>query len=402
MHSKQNDPLELVQVSEPKAGKFKRSPGKFALAIVAVVVLIVTGVAAGLIPRFRQQVEVGAETAELSIPTVAVVSPKPGQAGTALALSAEIKPWVEAPIYARASGYLKRRLVDIGSHVEEGQLLAEIDTPELNQELERARAQLAQAEASLGLAKITVARWAGLLKTASVSEQEAAEKQADLKLKTALADTARAEVRRLEKLQSFSRVTAPFAGTVTVRNVDSGDLIVAAGTKEIFHLVQTRKLRVFVQVPQAMTRSIETGQTAEMTLAELPGRTFSARVIRTAGVIAADSRTLLVELEVDNAKGEILAGGYAQVRFLDARMPAVLTLPSNTMLFRTEGPQIGVVQPDGKVELRSVKLGRDFGQTMEILEGVSSRDRVIVNPSESLVNGAMVNIAEPPRTEKKQ
>lgn len=402
MHSKQNDPLELVQVPKPKAGKFKRSPGKFALAIVAIVALIVTGVATGLIPRFRQQVEVGAETVELSIPTVAVVSPKPGQAGTSLALSAEIKPWVEAPIYARASGYLKRRLVDIGSHVEEGQLLAEIDTPELNQELERARAQLAQAEASLGLAKITAARWAGLLKTASVSEQEAAEKQADFKLKTALADSARAEVRRLEKLQSFSRVTAPFAGTITLRNVDSGDLIVAAGSKEIFHLVQTQKLRVFVQVPQAMARSIGSGQSAEVILPEAPGRTFPARVIRTAGVIAADSRTLLVELEVDNAGGEILAGSYAQVRFSEAKREATLTLPSNTLLFRAEGPQVGVVLPDGKVELRSVKLGRDFGQTTEVLAGVGSQDRVIVKPSDSLASGILVNVAATSQTENKQ
>ncbi|MDY0040459.1 MAG: efflux RND transporter periplasmic adaptor subunit [Desulforhabdus sp.] len=402
MHSKQNDPLELVQVPEPKAGKFNRLPGKFALTIVAIVALIVTGVAAGLIPRFRQQVEVGAETVELSIPTVAVVSPKPGQAGTALALSAEIKPWVEAPIYARASGYLKRRLVDIGSHVEEGQLLAEIDTPELNQELERARAQLAQAEASLGLAKITAGRWTELLKTASVSEQEAAEKQADFKLKTALADSARAEVRRLEKLQSFSRVTAPFAGRITLRNVDSGDLIVAAGSKEIFHLVQTQKLRVFVQVPQAMARSIGSGQSAEVILPEAPGRTFPARVIRTAGVIAADSRTLLVELEVDNAGGEILAGSYAQVRFSEAKREATLTLPSNTLLFRAEGPQVGVVLPDGKIELRSVKLGRDFGQTTEVLAGVGSQDRVIVKPSDSLANGILVNVAATSQTENKQ
>jgi RND family efflux transporter MFP subunit len=359
-------------------------------------------VIAGLIPRWRQHTELGAETLELSIPTVSVVSPKPGQPATGQALPAEVKPWAEAPIYARANGYLKRRLVDIGVQVEAGQLLAEIDTPELNQELERARAQQAQAEASLGLAKITAARWASLLKTASVSEQENAEKQADFKLKMATADSARAEVRRLEKLQSFARVTAPFAGTITVRNIDSGDLIVAAGGKELLHLAQTQKLRVYVQVPQGMARSIGSGQSAEMTLAELPGRTFTAKVIRTAGVIAADSRTLLVELEVDNSKGEILAGGYAQVRFTEAKMEAVLTLPANTVLFRPEGPQVCVVQPDGKVELRSVKLGRDFGQAFETLVGVSAKDRVIINPPESLVNGATVNIIETSQTEKKQ
>jgi RND family efflux transporter MFP subunit len=397
MNSKQVHPVEDP---EPTAA-LPRSPVKFSLALVAVLALIIIGVVAGLLPRLRQQAEVNAETAGLSIPTVTVVSPKPGQPATGLALPAEIKAWVEAPIYARASGYLKRRLVDIGTHVEAGELLAEIDTPELKQELERARAQLAQAEASLGLAKITATRWAGLLKTASVSEQEAAEKQADLKLKTALADTARAEVRRLERLQSFSRVVAPFAGTVTVRNVDSGDLIVAAGSKEIFHLAQTQRLRVFVQVPQAMARSIAIGQSAEMTIPELPGRALTAKVIRTAGVIASDSRTLLVELEADNSQGEILAGGYAQVRYTEAKMDAALTLPSNTLLFGAEGPRIGVVQPDGKVELRGVKLGRDFGQAIEMVAGVSPKDRVIVNPAESLASGTTVAIFEPTQAEKK-
>jgi len=367
-----------------------------------VVVLIVMGVIAGLVPRWRQNTELGAETRELSVPTVTVVSPKPGQSGSGMPLPAEIKPWVEAPIYARANGYLKRRLVDIGSPVEAGQLLAEIDTPELNQELERARGQLAQAEAALGLSKITAARWAGLLKTASVSEQENAEKQADLKLKTATAESARAEVRRLEKLQAFARVVAPFSGTVTVRNIDTGDLIGAAGSKELFHMAQTNKLRVYVQVPQAMARSITSGQAADMSVPEIPGRMFLARVIRTAGVISADSRTLLVELEVDNAKGEILAGGYAQVRFTEAKMAPTLTIPANTLLFRAEGPQVGVVQPDGKVEMQGVKLGRDLGQAIEVLSGVAPEDHVIVNPAESLVSGAMVIIAEPAKTEKSQ
>lgn len=401
MHSKRNDPIEFMQISETKV-ELPRSLVKFSLAAAVVVVLIIIGVIAGLIPRWRQYAELGAETRELSVPTVTVVSPKPGQSGLGLPLPAEIKPWVEAPIYARANGYLKRRLVDIGTQVEAGQLLAEIDTPELNQELERARAQLAQAEAALGLSKITTARWAGLLKTASVSEQEDAEKQADLKLKTAIAESARAEVRRLEKLQSFTRLTAPFAGTITVRNIDSGDLIVAGGGKELFHLAQTQKLRVFVQVPQAMAQSIRSSQSAEMSLPELPGRTFPARVIRTAGVIAADSRTLLVELEVDNPKGEILAGSYAQVRFTEAKMEAALTLPANTIMFRTEGPQVGVVREEGKVELRIVKLGRDFGQMIEILTGVDAKDRVIVNPSESLVSGCTVAVSETAKTEKGQ
>jgi len=401
MNFKQDDRMKSAKSQEP-AMEASRSPVKFSLAAAVVVALIVIGVITGIITRSRQQTELGAETIELSIPNVNVVTPKPGESASGLPLPAEIKPWVETPIYARANGYLKRRLVDIGAHVEAGQLLAEIDTPELNQELERARAQLAQAEAALGLSKITATRWAGLLKTASVSEQESAEKQADFKLKTATAEAARAEVRRLEKLQSFSRVTAPFSGTITARNIDSGDLIVAGGGKELFHLAQTQKLRVFVQVPQAMARSIRSGQIAEMTVPELPGRSFPAKVIRTAGVIATDSRTLLVELEVDNSKEEIIAGSYAQMRFTEAKMEAALTLPANAVLFRAEGPQIGIVQQDGKVELRTVKLGRDFGQTIEILVGVGPTDRAILNPPESLATGAMVSIVESTKTGKGQ
>lgn len=401
MNSKQ-DHSTAAQTNRKSKAVLRRSSVRSLLALAVAALLIVTGGIAGLLPWPRQPMELGAETRLPSVPTVTVVSPKPGQSTSNLPLSAEIKPVVEAPIYARANGYLKLRLVDIGTHVKAGQLLAEIDTPELDQELERARAQLGQAEASLGLAKLTAERWAGLLQTASVSEQENAEKQADFKLKTATTESARAEVRRLERIKSFTRITAPFAGTITVRNIDAGDLIVAGAGKELFHLAQTRKLRVFVQVPQAMVRSIRPGQTAEITIPELPGRAFKPRVIRTAGVMSSDSRTLLVELELDNPKGEILAGGYAQVSFTEAKMEAALTLPANTVLFRPGGPQVGIVRPDGKAELRTVKLGRDFGQTIEILTGVNPKDRVIVNPGDSLATGATVAVAQSAKKEKSQ
>lgn len=400
MNSNQDNHVESTK--ENSSTHIRRSPVKFFLATAVIALLMITGVIAGLIPRFRQHTELNAETRQLSVPTVAVVSPKPGQSGAGLPLPAEVKAYLEAPIYARANGYLKRRLVDIGSHVKAGQLLAEIDAPELNQELERARGQLAQTEAALGLSRITAERWAGLLKTASVSEQENAEKQADFKLKTASAESARAEVRRLEKLDSFTRITAPFAGTITARSVDTGDLIVSGTGKELFHLAQTARLRVFVQVPQGMARGIRSGQTAEMTIPELANRTFKPRVVRTAGAMASDSRTLLVELELENPKGEIMAGGYAQVRFTETKMEAALTLPANTVLYRAEGPQVGVVGSGGKVELRPVKLGRDFGQTVEILAGVGPDDHVIVNPSDSLAAGSIVTVAQSERKEKKQ
>ncbi len=362
-------------------------------AIVAAIVVVIA-VVAGLVPRWKRRIELRAHTRELAIQTVSVASATPGKTMTSLALPAEVRPLVEAPIYARTSGYLKRYLVDIGAQVKEGDLLAEIDTPELNQELAQSRAQLAQAEAALALAKTTAARWVQLLQMKSVSEQETAEKQADEKLKAATVEAARANVARLQDLQSFERVTAPFAGTITARGIDVGQLIAAGGSKELFRLTQTGTLRVYVRVPEAAVRGIAPGQNAELTMPELPGRVFPAKVVRTAGAISTESRTLLTELEVDNSKGELLAGAYAQVRFPDAKMEAALTLPSNTLLFRSEGSQVGVVGPDGVVHLRTVTLGRDFGPTVEIVKGIEPKDRVVLNPADSLVTGAKVRILE--------
>ena len=370
---------------------------RFRLGPIAVVAALLTALAfaAGILPRIQARQAVARETRELSIPTVAVVSPAPGTASAGIELPAEIKAFVEAPIYARASGYLKRWLLDIGARVEANQLLAEIDTPELDQDLARTRAELTERLAALELARTTATRWTELLKTASVSEQETAEKTADLALKAAIVEAGRANVRRLEELKGFARVTAPFAGTLTARTTDVGQLITAAGTRELFRLAQTRTLRVFVCVPQSMAHTIMPGQSAEMTLAELPGRRFEAKVVRTAGAVDAISRTLLTELEVDNARGELLAGSYARVRFSGVKAPAPLTLPSNTLLFRAEGMQVGVVGTDGRVALRSIKLGRDFGKTVEVLEGITAADRVILNPSDSLIHGALVRLQDP-------
>jgi RND family efflux transporter MFP subunit len=357
--------------------------------------LVVLGALFGLMPRWHHRATLRAETLELATPTVTVVSPTAAKSGTSLLLPAEVRPFLEAPIYARASGYLKRWFVDIGAQVKEGDLLAEIDTPELNQELAQARAQLGQADAALALAKTTAARWAELVKSSSVSEQEAAEKQADLELKTANVDAARANVHRLEDLQSFESVRAPFAGTITARNTDVGQLISAASGRELFRLAQTGILRVYVRVPQTSARSIAPGQIAELNVREIPGRTFPAKVVRTSGAMSAESRTLLTELQVDNSRGELLAGTFAEVRFNETVNDSTLTLPANTLLFRAEGPQVGVVTSGGKVELRKVALGRDFGPTIEILSGVSSNEQVILNPADSLVSGGTVKMAEP-------
>ena len=364
-------------------------------------VLIIIGAVAGLLPRWQHRAALRSETRELAIPSVGVVSPVPGQSTAGeLVLPAEVKPLVDAPIYARSSGYLKRWLVDIGAEVKAGDLLAETDAPELRQELAQAKAELAQAEAALGLARTTATRWAELLKSASVSEQEAAEKQADLELKIANVDAARAHVHRLEELQSFSNIKAPFSGTITARAVDVGQLVVANSNRELFHLAQTGTLRVYVHVPQTSARSVAPGQMAELSVPELPGRVFPAKIVRTSGAMSSDSRTLLVELEVNNSQQEILAGTFAQVRFTESKIAPSLTLPSNTLLFRAEGLQVGVVGESGKVELRKVTLGRDFGPTVEILAGVNPTDRVILNPADSLVSGTTVRVAQQPASTK--
>ena len=397
--------LENNQTKSPKFGEHSspvaplgletgKAPARLRRIGGTVAAIILVGFIIGFIPRWHQRTVVRAETIELATPSVSVVSPTPSQPAGGLLLPAEVKPLLEAPIFARANGYLKRWLVDIGAHVTEGELLAEIDTPELNQQLEQARAELAQTDAALALAKITADRWADLLKTSSVSEQENAEKQADFKLKTATVDAARANVHRLEELVSFARVMAPFAGTITARNTDVGDLIVAGSSKELFRLAQTQTLRVYVRVPQSAAHGITPGQSAEMMIPEIPGHVFPAKVVTTSQAMSTDSRTLLTELEVDNSQGEILPGSYAQVRFLDVKLTTALTLPSNTLLFRAEGLQVGVVGPDKKVDLHNVEIGRDFGQKVEVLSGIGPADQIIVNPSDSLVSGTVVRIVE--------
>lgn len=394
-HVNTNSDMHPV-VTPPAPGSPR--PLKAGRLVSVTAILIVVAFLAGYLPRLRARQLVVKSTLELSVPTVSVVSASPGEAATGIELPAEIKPFVEAPIYARASGYIKRWLVDIGAHVEPGQLLAEIDTPELDQDLARARADLVRAEAALALATTTATRWTELLKTSSVSEQETAEKVADRAVKAADVQSQKAYLHRLEELKMFASVTAPFAGTITVRDTDVGQLITAQASRELFRLAQTDTLRVFVSVPQTLSRAVIPGVSAELTLAELPGRKFMAKVVRTAGAMDANSRTLLTELEVDNRRGEILSGGYAQVHFIDAKSAAQLTLPANTLLFRAEGMQVGVVNVNGKVVLRNVKIGRDFGKTVEVLEGITQADRVILNPSDSLTAGVTVRVAEPLKT----
>jgi membrane fusion protein (multidrug efflux system) len=358
-----------------------------------IALILIGGLVLGFLPRWRQRRTALADMNQLAVPTVSVVSPTPGKSGNGLVLPAEIRPWREASIYARANGYLKDWVADIGAHVQAGQLLAEIETPDLDQQLAQAQAQLVLSQANLHLAQITDQRWQELLKTASVSEQAAAEKAAARETASASVEADRANMRRLQELVSFQRVTAPFTGTITIRSVDIGDLIVAgSGGRELFHIAQTEKLRVYVRVPEPYALGIAPGQTATLTTPATPGRSFEAKVTTTSEAISTTSRTLLAELEVDNSKNQVLPYSYGELTLKENDSSPPLTLPSNTLLFRAQGLQVGLVGSDGAVELRPVQVGRDFGQSVEITGGVTATDQVIVNPTDSLVSGIKVRI----------
>lgn len=375
-----------------------QAPVRLGRILQVVIVLVFVGLAIGFVPRWFSRQKLLAETRAEGTETVDTVLPAPAKAVLGTPLPADVQPYIEAAIHARASGYLKSWSVDIGEHVTNNQLLAEIDTPELDEQIAQAKADLDESVAARDLAKITADRWTNLLKTASVSEQETAEKKSDYVLKQATVEAARANVQRLEAMKDFDRVVAPFDGVITVRNTDIGQLIASGSGPELFRLAQTNPLRVYVRVPQALVHAITPGQKAILTFQDMPGREFEAIVTRTAGAVDPTSRTLQVELQVPNPRGEIFSGSYAQVRFNESAGADVLTLSDNTLIFRAQGMQVAVVGPDNKVQLRSIRLGRDFGNTIEVLSGVSSADRVIMNPSDGIADGDTVQPAHGPET----
>ena len=311
------------------------------------------------------------------------------------------RPICDAPIYARTNGYLKRWYVDIGSHVKAGQLLAEIDTPEVNQQLRQARADLATAQANLNLSQITADRYAGLLKTDSVSKQDADNAAGDYAAKQAAVQSAQANVKRLEELQSFQKIYAPFDGVITARNTDIGALIdsgSSSGTgNELFHIAQPDKLRVYVNVPEAYSQAARPGLTADLTLSEFPGRRFQGKLVRTANAIDPSTRTLLVEIAVDNPTGQLFTGSYAEVHFKLPTPTSSLILPVNTLLFRSEGLRVATVGPDQHVALRPITIGHDFGSEVEVVAGLGGNENVILNPPDSVVEGETVRIAQTPQ-----
>jgi RND family efflux transporter MFP subunit len=351
----------------------------------------------GVTSRARANTALERETMANSIPAVAVTQPKIADGVEEVVLPGNMQAFIDTPIWARASGYLKTWNVDLGARVKKGELLAEIESPEVNQQLEQARAQLNTDEANLKLAQITAERYNTLFKTDSVAKQDVDNAVQAAAANTATVKSAQANVSRLQELVGYEKVYAPFDGIITARNTDVGALIDAGANtsgKELFHLASTATLRTFVNVPEAYSRAAARGLYALLTLTEFPGRQFRGTIVRNANAIDTNSRTLLVEVDVKNPAGELLPGSYVSVHLkLPSKMEAV-TVPANTLLFRSEGLRIAVVR-NGRAALVPVILGRDYGDTVEIISGITRHDEVIVNPSDSIVSGAQVRVGKP-------
>ena len=370
--------------------------GRLPLFLLAgLVVLLAVGAGLTALSRSRASVELASDTQENLVPTVAVIHPKRSAAQVQLELPGNITAFEEAPIYARVSGYLKHWFTDIGTRVTAGQPLAEIETPELDQEFEQAKAALDQAKANLEIARISSERWQKLRQSDSVSQQDTDVRVATWHAEEANVNAAEANLKRLTELSNFKTLVAPFPGIITIRTMDAGTLITAGSSREIFRVARTDPLRVYISLPQAYSQMVKTNDQAVLTFAELPGQQFTGTVDRTAGAIDPVSRTLLTEILVTNHAGTLLPGAHVMVRLNMATTEDPVVVPVNTLLFRNElGVQAGVVDSNGTVHLTDVTVGRDYGNTVEIVHGLSETDTVIINPSDSLEAGSKVRIAK--------
>ncbi|HTC61807.1 MAG TPA: efflux RND transporter periplasmic adaptor subunit [Candidatus Saccharimonadales bacterium] len=374
---------------ERRQGSRRGTPVLLSAAAFAALALVIYS---GIHARAAAESRLKQRTEDAAIPSVSVVFPQLGAPTQEIVLPGNTQAFSDAPIYARTSGYLSRWHFDIGAHVQKGQLLAEIETPEIDQQLQQAQAELDTAQANLKIAKITAARWQDLVSTGSVSQQETDQAVSNLSAVKATAESSAANMRRLEQLQSFEKIYAPFDGIITARNTDIGALIDAganAQPRELFHITAIRTLRVYVSVPEVYSRAARPGATATLTLDEFPGQTFHGTLVRNANSIDIASRTLLVEVDVDNPTGQLLPGAYVFVHLKLPDQTRSVTIPSNTLIFRKEGLQVGLVR-NGKAELVPVKIGRDYGNAVEIVSGLQATDAVIVDPSDSLVAGLPV------------
>lgn len=403
MSSIENPPAEVSQTDTERMMPVASKPSSpwllFGLAAIVLVLGIV--IYSGIHERAQAESSLGVSTERAAVPIVNVVEPSSAGLSQEIVLPGNTQAFNDTPIYARTNGYLKHWYVDIGTHVKQGQMLADIDTPEVDQQLDQARADLKNAQANEQLAEITAARWQNLLKTNSVSKQETDQAVSDLSARQASVDSMAANVHRLEQLQSFEKVYAPFAGVITARNTDIGALINAGAggvPQELFHMAAVDKLRVYVAVPEVDSLAAQTGAKATLTLDEFPGEAFEGTIVRDSDSIDSATRTLNVEVDVSNAQGHIKTGAYA---FVHLKLPQSahasaqsITIPADTLLFRSEGLRVGVVR-NGHAELTPIKIGRDFGATVEVVAGLQPTDQVIVNPSDSLTSGSPVQVNTP-------
>lgn len=391
---------ETRQYHEVDDKRHEKSKGLFLSLFFVVLLLVVVG-GFTLIQRRSQYQALAKETEALAIPTVAVIHPLAEAAQEDLVLPGTTQAYVESPIYARTSGYLKKWYHDIGTRVRQGELLADIDTPEVDQQLAQARADLNTAKANANLSQITASRYDELIKTDGVSKQEVDNANGDLEAKKAIVQSSEANVRRLEELESFKHIYAPFSGVITRRNTDIGNLINAGNggsSAQLFALAQTDPIRVYVNVPEAYSPAIRAGLPAFLELTQYPGQKFEGKVVRNSESIDLNSRTLLTEVNVPNKTGALLPGGYAQVHLKANVDAARLQVPVNALLFRSEGLRAVVVDENHKTHLRALVIGRDYGTSLEVLQGLQASDWIVINPADSLQDDIEVHVKEAPKS----
>jgi RND family efflux transporter MFP subunit len=409
MSNTESDLNQTSQNNSVETAQIERQPLSRSLFVGLGVAALLLGIViySGIRQRAMAASNLRAVTERAAITTVNVVEPKSGAALEEIVLPGTTQAFIDTPIFARTNGYLKQWYFDIGAHVEQGQLLAVIETPELDQQLEQARANLKTAQANEQLAQITATRWQNLLKTDSVSKQETDQAVQDLSAKQATVESMIADVQRLGQLQSYEKVYAPFSGVITARNTDIGALInegaggaqgLSVVPQELFHMAAVNRLRIFVSVPEVDSEAAENGAKATLTLDEFPRETFQGTIVRNSDAIDLNSRTLNVEVDIDNRGGRIRPGAYV---FVHLKIPdktkntaASLTIPANTLLFRSEGLRVGVVRDD-HTELVPIVIGRDYGSTVEVINGLKPTDQVVVNPPDSLTTGTPVRINAP-------
>ena len=383
---------QAVETRRPRKSLLKNL--LLVLALCAVLIALGVAIRAGIQSRLSDENALAAATLESAAPYVRVTHPQPNESAEEISLPGNTQAYVDSPIYARTNGYLKSWFHDIGSRVKKGELLAIIETPEVDQQLWQARADLETAKANAVLADVTAKRYVSLQATGATSQEQIDTAVDTYKAQVAAENANAANVSRLEQLQSFERVVAPFDGVVTARYTDVGALIDAgaSGTSnELFHMVDDSKLRVFVAVPEIYSSAAQSGATARLTLDEYPGQSFQGTIVRNSNAIDLTSRTLNVEVDVDNASGRLLTGAYVFVHLKVPTRVQHLTVPADALIFRSEGLQVGVVE-NGLAELRSIKLGRDYGTRVEVLYGLNATDSVILDPMDSLTSGTPVRV----------